>query len=90
MIRYVLKAGFLDGKEGFVWHFLQGFSYRFLVDAKIFELKKRFGYDEEKIKEYLTETYLTEHRGGVNPTEGNSLGMPICISLNSGRRAYAA
>ena len=28
--------------------------------------------------------------GGVNPTEGNSLGMPICISLNSGRRAYAA
>ena len=58
MIRYVLKAGFLDGKEGFIWHFLQGFSYRFLVDAKIFELKKRFGFDKEKIKEYLIDTYI--------------------------------
>lgn len=58
IIRYVLKAGFLDGKEGFIWHFLQGFSYRFLVDAKIFELKKRFGFDNEKIKAYLIETYM--------------------------------
>lgn len=58
IIRYVLKAGFLDGKEGFIWHFLQGFSYRFLVDAKIFELKKRFGFDKEKIKAYLIETYM--------------------------------
>ena len=36
-LRYVLKGGFLDGKEGFVWHILQGFWYRMLVDAKIFE-----------------------------------------------------
>lgn len=36
-IRYILKAGFLDGKQGFIWHFLQGFWYRFLVDAKIYE-----------------------------------------------------
>lgn len=88
--RYFFRLGFLDGKEGFLWHFLQGFWYRALADAKVFELKKRMGYDEEKIKEYLRETYLTDHTGGVNPTEGNSLGMPICISLNSGRRAYAA
>lgn len=47
--RYVLKAGFLDGKEGFVWHILQGFWYRMLVDAKIFELKKRCGWDREAI-----------------------------------------
>ena len=65
-IRYVLKAGFLDGREGFVWHFLQGFSYRFLVDAKIFELKKRFGYDETRIKQYLVDTYLGgSETGGV-------------------------
>ena len=38
-IRYILKAGFLDGKQGFIWHFLQGFWYRFLVDAKIYEIK---------------------------------------------------
>ena len=47
-IRYILKGGFLDGKEGFIWHFLQGFWYRFLVDAKIYEIKKRFGWDDSK------------------------------------------
>ena len=58
-IRYIFKVGFLDGKDGFVWHFLQGVSYRFLVDAKIFELKKRFGFDDNKIKAYLKKTYLS-------------------------------
>lgn len=55
--RYILKAGFLDGKEGFIWHILQGFWYRMLVDAKIYELKKRFHFDRDKIKAYLKETY---------------------------------
>ena len=41
MYRYVIKLGFLDGKEGLIFHFLQGFWYRFLVDAKIFEFQKR-------------------------------------------------
>lgn len=58
-LRYILKAGFLDGKEGFVWHILQGFWYRMLVDAKIFELKKRFNYDSKQIKEYIIDNYLT-------------------------------
>jgi glycosyltransferase involved in cell wall biosynthesis len=38
--RYILKLGFLDGKEGLVFHFLQGFWFRFLVDAKVLEIKK--------------------------------------------------
>ncbi|MDP1689557.1 MAG: glycosyltransferase family 2 protein [bacterium] len=38
--RYFIRLGFLDGIPGLVFHFLQGFWYRFLVDAKIFELKK--------------------------------------------------
>ena len=58
-IRYVLKLGFLDGKQGFIWYILQGFWYRFLVDAKIYEIKKRFSFDKEKIKKYLSENYLT-------------------------------
>jgi len=57
-IRYILKAGFLDGKQGFIWHFLQGFWYRFLVDAKIYEIKKQFSFNDEKIKQYLIENYL--------------------------------
>lgn len=35
--RYYIKLGFLDGKEGKIFHFLQAYWYRFLVDAKMFE-----------------------------------------------------
>lgn len=56
-IRYILKRGFLDGKEGFLWHILQGFWYRMLVDAKVFEIKKSFGFDNEKVKAYIKERY---------------------------------
>lgn len=35
--RYIFRLGFLDGKEGLIYHFLQAFWYRFLVDAKIYE-----------------------------------------------------
>ena len=38
--RYFFKMGFRDGKEGLIFHFLQCFWFRFLVDAKIYELKK--------------------------------------------------
>ncbi|MDF2142038.1 glycosyltransferase family 2 protein [Paenirhodobacter sp. CAU 1674] len=39
--RYVLGRGFLDGKEGFFFHFLQAFWYRTLVEAKLYELELR-------------------------------------------------
>jgi hypothetical protein len=35
--RYFLRLGFLDGREGMIFHFLQGFWYRFLVDAVLYE-----------------------------------------------------
>lgn len=55
--RYFFKLGFLEGKEGFLWHFMQGWWYRTLVDAKIFEIKKSCGSDKEKIKLHLKEKY---------------------------------
>ncbi|MFB6320162.1 glycosyltransferase family 2 protein [Saccharicrinis sp. FJH54] len=55
--RYILKLGFLEGKEGFLWHFLQGWWYRTLVDAKLFEIKKVCGTDQIKIKKYLKKKY---------------------------------
>lgn len=55
--RYIFKLGFLEGKEGFLWHFLQGWWYRTLVDAKIFEIKQACGTDTNKIKAYLLEHY---------------------------------
>lgn len=57
-LRYFIRGGFLDGKEGFLWHFLQGFWYRALADAKVFEIKKKFNFNEEAIKSYLKEKYL--------------------------------
>lgn len=38
--RYYIKLGFLDGPEGKIFHFLQAYWYRFLVDAKIYECEK--------------------------------------------------
>jgi glycosyltransferase involved in cell wall biosynthesis len=39
LYRYFLRLGFLDGGQGFAFHFLQGFWYRFLVDVKVHELE---------------------------------------------------
>jgi glycosyltransferase involved in cell wall biosynthesis len=44
LLRYFIGLGFLDGMEGLIFHFLQGFWYRFLVDAKIYEIKRQDSY----------------------------------------------
>ena len=38
--RYYIRFGFLDGTEGRIFHFLQAYWYRFLVDAKLFQCEK--------------------------------------------------
>lgn len=63
LYRYIIKGGFLDGKEGFCWDFFQGLWYRMLVDGKIYEVRKNCGLlnkrdsltDEEKdtVKKYI-------------------------------------
>ena len=55
--RYFFKFGFIEGKEGFLWHFLQGWWYRTLVDAKVYEIKKHCGNDPVKIKAFVKENY---------------------------------
>lgn len=55
--RYFLKGAWRDGKEGFLFSFIQGWWYRTLVDAKIFEIKKKCGDDKNKIKNLLKEEY---------------------------------
>lgn len=39
--RYFILLGFLDGRPGFVFHFMQGFWYRLLVDGKLTEAERR-------------------------------------------------
>lgn len=51
--RYFFRLGFLEGKEGFMWHFFQGWWYRSLVDTKVWEIKKICGDDKDKIKTYI-------------------------------------
>lgn len=51
--RYFVRLGFLDGKEGLIFHFMQGFWYRFLVDAKIYEARK-FGVQAAMAKREYT------------------------------------
>lgn len=37
LFRYFILLGFLDGRRGLIFHLLQGFWFRFLIDAKIIE-----------------------------------------------------
>jgi glycosyltransferase involved in cell wall biosynthesis len=55
--RYVLGRGFLDGKEGFFFHFLQAFWYRTLVEAKLFEIETNASATGDTALEWL------EHKG---------------------------
>jgi hypothetical protein len=57
LYRYVLRFGFLDGIRGLIWHFLQGFWYRFLVDAKEYEILINSGATREGIIVYLKNAY---------------------------------
>lgn len=55
--RYFFKLGFTEGKEGFLWHYMQGWWYRTLVDSKILEVKKECGRNKEKVKEYISKNW---------------------------------
>lgn len=46
---YIIKCGFLDGKEGFLFLFFECYWYRMLVDAKIYE-QLQTGNAFEKLK----------------------------------------
>ena len=55
--RYFFKLGFLDGKEGLIFHFLQGLWFRFLVDAKIYEIKKSMLGEDKSTDKSTKERY---------------------------------
>lgn len=45
--RYYIRMGFLDGKEGEIYAFLQAYWYRFLVDSKIYAYEKLGEIDKD-------------------------------------------
>ncbi|WP_341833842.1 glycosyltransferase family 2 protein [Chitinophaga pollutisoli] len=57
--RYFLRFGFLDGYRGFVFHFMQGYWYRLLVDVNVKEFEAKLAGDTSaaKLKEILKNDY---------------------------------
>lgn len=60
--RYIFQLGFLDGRSGLVYHFLQGYWYRFLVGAKVMELERAVAHLDEKPALCAELSRLTGHR----------------------------
>jgi glycosyltransferase involved in cell wall biosynthesis len=56
-LRYVFRLGFLDGKSGFLFHFLQGYWYRLLVDINISEVRKICKNDPEHTRKHILEQW---------------------------------
>lgn len=63
--RYVIRFGFLDGKEGTAFHVLQGFWYRYLVDMKLYEVR----------------TYMKVHDADVVDAIRDVLGITIHVDV---------
>ena len=49
--RYILMGGFLDGREAFIFHFLQALWYPLLIDIKYLEMKMNSSLDVKKQRE---------------------------------------
>ena len=57
LYRYIIRLGVLDGWQGLVFHTLQGFWYRFLVDAKLREVRERMMATGEPAAVVLARAY---------------------------------
>jgi hypothetical protein len=71
--RYVLRLGFLDGREGLVYHSLQAYCFFLLIDAKIAEARRLIDtHGVEAFRDYLAQRY-----GIAAPTaDGDSVADP--------------
>lgn len=60
--RYIFQLGFLDGRSGLVYHFLQGYWYRFLVGAELMELERAVAHLHDKAAICAELSRLTGHK----------------------------
>jgi glycosyltransferase involved in cell wall biosynthesis len=68
LYRYVLRLGFLDGKEGFIFHFLQAFWFRLLVDIQLDEmLNEAEPFDRQTLNEEATELKMKTEQQQTQP-----------------------
>lgn len=71
--RYVFQLGFLDGRSGLVYHFLQGCWYRFLVGARLMELERAVAHLDDKADICAELGRLTGHR--LQAQSGSATGL---------------
>jgi hypothetical protein len=57
MYSFFFRLGFLNGWQGLVFHFLQGFWFRFLVDFTILELKIKMKKDNLTLVQVVKSKY---------------------------------
>jgi len=62
LYRYLAQAGFLDGREGLIYHFLQAGWYRFLVAAKVLELDRELSVLDSEADRVAALERLTGYR----------------------------
>lgn len=57
LYRFLFQLGFLDGPKGCLFHFLQGFWYRLIVDINIWEIETQAKGDRDRIREVITKEW---------------------------------
>ena len=62
LYRYFYKRGFMDGKEGFLWCFMQGWWYRTLVDIQVYQIKHECKNTPALIEDYLKNQFGIEFK----------------------------
>jgi glycosyltransferase involved in cell wall biosynthesis len=55
--RYLILLGFLDGRPGLIFHVLQAFWYRFLVDVKVLQLERLAQDTGRGLTEVIQDSY---------------------------------
>ena len=58
--RYIVLLGFLDGRRGFIWCFMQGWWYRSVVDLKIEEIQR---YKERRAESTNAVEFIKDNYG---------------------------
>jgi hypothetical protein len=69
LYRYVLRIGFLDGKEGTAFHVLQGFWYRYFVDINLHEVKRYIRRSDADVRTAIRNVLGIEVGGENRPDD---------------------
>lgn len=90
LFRVILQRGILDGKSGMIYHVLQGFWYRFLVNAKIYEYERSLADCSTNDERLARLSQLTGFKLGTSTRTkplwvGSSQGLSMEQSIDAGQ-----